>query len=383
MVYNLHVAEFRYTCFDRRGKQVRGRLEAATREGAIIALRQQGMVPTAVNELHAREPARMAGFGSVSVKSLAVFTRKLSALLKTDIPITEIFEILAEEEESLLLAEAAKHVATEVIKGKQIGVAMTSRPRVFTKVYIRMIEAGLASGTLDKIADSLAKMYEAENALRQNLWSKLTYPVVLLIFCFLSGFILRGIGYISGETFAALLTFWLIVGGLTIAGFTRTGYAIYREIFKKLPLLGPYIKKIGLSRFCKIFGLQYAAGVPLIEGLEISKEVILDHELIGAINRMENEINQGRDLREAMTATGVFPKRIINMIGVGEKAGGVELMLEKLAEYYDLEIDTGGNIMVTLIYFLVYMIVALTIAIIVISAYSHYFGMISELIENT
>ena len=367
---------------DVSGKQVRGRLHAASRELAVEALRKEGVIPISVNEIATLSFGSVPGLGSVSVSRLAVYTRKFAELVKTDIPLSEIFEILAEEEQGTLLPEASRHVAKEIGRGTPLGEAMALRPFVFSKLYIRMIEAGLSSGTLDKVAGHLAKLYEAENALRKKLWSKLTYPFILLLICFLAALLLRAIGFIPPALFGALMSFWLVAAGLALLGITRPGYRIYREIGMRLPAIGSLMRKINLARFCRVFGLQYAAGVPLLEGLDTSREVLQDSSLQRAITSIQKRINAGMELRDAMIHTGVFPRRMVSMIGVGERGGGVEKMLEKMAEYYELEIDTESTILTTVLYFVVYLAVAITVGVVVLTFWSSYFGMINEMIQG-
>ncbi len=376
--YNVDMPEFRYECVGRDGKRERGSIHARTRQGAVLVLKQRGLVPTSISELTPREPATAPGLGSVSVQRLAVFTRKFAELSRTDIPVSEIFEILAEEEEGTLLPEASRHVAQAVASGRGLGESMADRPRAFSKLYIKMVEAGLTSGTLDKVADNLARLYESEAGLRKKLVSKLTYPFILLLFCFAAGLILRGVGFVSNELFGTLMGFWLIISGLAIFGMTRPGYAIYRQIGLRLPVIGGLMKKISLARFCRIFGLQYGAGIPILEGLNVSKEVLQNPELERAVTGLQRRINAGMDLRDAMIATGVFPRRMVSMVGVGERAGGVELMLQKLAEYYELDVDTQSTILTTVLYFVVFLAVALTIAAVVISGYASYWRLVGE-----
>lgn len=377
-MYNKYVPDFRYECVDSTGKIAKGRLTADNREGAVIALRERGLIPTNVRELRAAEPTTAPGLGSVSVQRLAVFTRKFAELTSTDIPLSEVFEILADEEEGNLLPEACRHVAKEVAKGNYLINAMAERPRAFSPLYIRMVEAGLNSGTLDRVADNLAKLYETETALRKRLVSKLIYPFVILGVCFISAFILRAVGFVPNELFMFLMGFWLIAGALALFGITRVGYAIYRQIGFRLPGIGNLMRKINLARFCRILSLQYGAGVPILEGLEVSREVLQDPALQRAVTGIQRRINSGMDFREAMASVGVFPRRVVTMVGVGERAGGVEKMLEKLAEYYDLDVETGSTILTTVLYFVVFIMVAITVAIVVISAYSSYWGMIGE-----
>jgi len=381
-VYNLCVPEFRYECVDPSGKLKKGVVTAESRDGAVMSLRERGLIPTLVRELTVKQPVTAPGLGGVSVQRLAVYTRKFAELSKTDIPVSETFEILADEEEGMLLPEASRHVAKEISMGLPLGEAMASRPRVFSRLYIRMIEAGLRSGTLENVADNLAKLYEAENALRKKILSKLTYPFILLIFCFVAAFILRMVGFVSDALFASLMWLWVVIGMLVLIGMTRPGYAIYRRIAFRLPWIGNLMRNINLARFCRIFSLQYGAGVPVMEGLEVSREVLQDPGLEKAVNGIIRRINSGMDLRDAMAATGVFPRRVVGMVGTGERAGGVDLMLSKLAEYYDLDVDMQSTIMTTVLYFVVFLAVAGTVIAVVFSAWGSYFGMINDLIDE-
>jgi type IV pilus assembly protein PilC len=381
-MYNKCVPDYRYECVDRAGKVQKGKLTADSREGAVIALRERGLIPTSVREIQSVRPAAAPGLGSVTVQRLGVFTRKFAELISTDIPLSEVFEILAEEEEGTLLPEACRHVAKEVAKGNYLIHAMAERPRVFSPLYIKMVEAGMRSGTLDKVADNLARIYEAETALRKRFISKLIYPAIILGVAFLSAFVLRAIGFVRNELFMALMGFWLVMGGLAVFGITRIGYSIYRQIGFRLPGIGKLMRNINLARFCRILGLQYGAGVPILEGLEVSKETLQDPTLQRAVTGIQRRINSGMDIREAMAAVGVFPRRVVTMVGVGERAGGVEQMLAKLAEYYDLDVETGSTILTTIIFFVVFFMVAITVGIIVISAWSSYWGLIGEFMPD-
>jgi type II secretory pathway component PulF len=377
------VTAFRYECVN-AGRRERGEINADTRESAIKLLKERGWTPTSVNEVAAKTDysASGPGFAGVSVIRLAAYTRKFATLIKTDLPITEIFNILAEGEEGHLLPEASIHVANRIANGVKLGEAMAERPRVFSKLYIHMVEAGMNSGTLDLVAQNLAKLYESESALRKQLYGKLAYPIALLLFTFAISLIMKTIGFISNPIFMLLMTSWGIFAALVLLGRTAPGYKIYREIGFKIPGIGKMMRTINLARFCRVFGLQFAAGVPVLQGLDVAQEVLQDTSLENAVDRMKRHIVEGMNLRDSMVASGVFPTQMAGMVKAGEKAGGVEEMLNKLAEYYEQDIETMSSAMVTIIYFVVYMLVAATAIVILISAYGHYFGMIGAMIDE-
>jgi len=365
---------------DSAGKKTRGVVFAESRQVAVLKLKKQGLIPTDVKELAETQPEAAPMFGKVSVRNLSMYTRKFAELVRTDIPLTEIFDILAEEEEYRPLKEASEFLSTEVAKGRGLPEAMKERPRCFSPLYIRMIEAGMRSGTLDLIAQNLAKLYETESAFRQKLISRLFYPAGLLAFCFILSIATRALGVLNVGVFGGIMMFWTVVIALILIGITRAGYSLYRRIGFRLPWLGDYMRKINLARFCRIFGLQYASGVPVLEGLDTAKVTLQDPTLSQGVTGLQKRINAGMDLREAMVASGVFPKRMVSMVATGEAAGSVELMLQKLAEYYELDIETGSTIMAWAIWFVVFIAVAVTVGAVVISLWQNYFNMINSLI---
>ncbi len=373
--------DFTYQGINKTGRKITGRIQAETKKGVLIVLRQRGLTPTSITELKPLRYSQASGFGSVSVKRLAAYTRQFAQLSKTDIPLSQIFEILAEDE-GMLLCEASAYVARETGRGRPLPMVMGERPRVFSKLYIKMVDAGLQSGTLDRVAEHMAKMYEAESAMRIRFTSKMVYPGIVLVLAFFTGLLLSAIGWIPKEFVMALMGFWLIIICLLVFGMTRLGYRIYREIGFRLPWIGSTMRKINLARFCRIFGLQYAAGVPMLEGLETSKEIVQDGKLQNAISRIQEYINEGTELREAMLMTKAFPAQMVGMVGVGERAGGIDLMLEKLAEYYELDADAQTDRMATVAAFIVFIAVAVSVGIVVILFWSGYFGMINDLIDS-
>ncbi len=380
-VYNKYVAEFRYECIA-YGKRQRGTISADSREVATLLLKKKGWIPTSITEIIPKEPQDAPGFGGVSVQRLAAYTRKFATLVKTDIPITQVLSLLSESEQGRLLPEASQHVANQIANGVPFGQAMAERPKVFSKLYIRMVEAGLNSGTLDLVAENLAQLYENESKLRLKILGKLIYPFTLLGFSFLISLLLRAIGTITAELFAVLMGFWFIFGVIVLIGMTPPGYKVYREIGFKIPGLGKLMRTINLARFCRIFSLQFKAGVSILQGLDVSKEILQDRSFRDAVDRMQAHIMDGMDLRDAMVASGIFPSQMSGMIGAGEVAGSIEIMLDKLAEYYEQDIDSMSSVMVNFIYFAVYFMIMITAAIIVISAWGSYFGMIEGLINE-
>lgn len=364
------------------GKRQRGKISADSREIATLLLKKKGWTPTSVTEILPKQPQDAPGFGGVSVKRLAGYTRKFATLVKTDIPITEVMSLLAESEQGRLLPEASRHVANQIANGVPFGDAMAERPRVFSKLYIRMIEAGLNSGTLDLVAENLAQLYENESKLRTKILGTLIYPFGLLAFSFLISLILRAIGTIPPQLFSVLMGFWFIFGMIVFIGMTPPGYKVYREIGFKIPGLGKLMRTINLARFCRILSLQYKAGVSVLRGLDVTKEILQDRSFRNAVDRMQTHIIDGMDLRDAMVASGVFPSQMSGMIRVGERAGSVDSMLDKLAEYYDQDIDTMSSMLANFIYFAVYFMIMITAGIIIFSFWSGYWGKIGELINE-
>jgi type IV pilus assembly protein PilC len=366
--------KYRYIAYDNFGKKQSGYVEADSKDAAVAQVKNQGLQPTALYGPYGRQPgAGGINISRVRMKSLAAYTRKFSQLYKAGVGMDEIFTILGDEEESRLLRNVSKELAADINNGMNIEDALRKYPLIFPPLFSALFKAGMDGGTLDDVADRLATLYEKESELRTQMWTKLVYPITLLVIAILASiFLTRFVPFFPRELATGIITFWAIVVGLIIFFCTPVGYPILRSVLLFTPYIGQLMRKTNLSRFCRILGLLYNSGVPLLESLDLSKQTLQDPRLSNSINRVKDYVNQGDNLATAMKKAGMISQRVISMVAVGERGGSVDEMLKKMSAYYDIEIEHQQQVLLVAAYFVAYLLVAITIGIIVISFWVGY-----------
>jgi len=393
---------FAYIAVDTNGKRRRGVIEADTRDQAISTLRKQGLHATSMTDMgdESDESAfgvqallDQIGFTFVNQKAMAVYTRKLASMINAGLTYIETFDILAVETDNRRLRYISTQVRDHLIKGNKVTEALSKFPNVFAKVYRSMIQAGETTGRLDHILNRLADMYDREFELRSNLKSKLYLPIIELIaglvIVFVAVFVLPsavGTAYSMNPTkglFFMVLRIFGFLFLLALIARTQAGYRIFRSILSVIPPFSGLMRKMSLARFSRLFAAMYGAGVPVMTGLDVAGETLMEPDLRYGLKHIKAKVNQGESLYDAIASSGVFPQSLKGMIRTGEKSGTVEETLNKLAQYYELEIDTQSSMLSSLFAVLVLVIVLLTLGLFVISMWSNYFGYMNEMIENT
>jgi len=210
---------------------------------------------------------------------------------------------------------------------------------------------------------------------------KLVYPIVMLGIGLVFSFLLSRLGAIRPEVFTNIVTFWGIVIAIIIFFCTPVGYPILRSILRFLPYIGPLMLKTNMSRFCRIMGILYGSGIPLLESLDLSEQTLQDPRLSSSIRQVKMMVNDGDDLSTAMKRAGMIPARVISMVAVGERAGDVEAVLTKMSAYYDIEIEHHHNVLMVVSYFVAYMMMAGTIGYIILSFWMGYYANINSMIQ--
>ncbi|MEO7993708.1 MAG: type II secretion system F family protein [bacterium] len=397
------------------GANLRGQIEAPSRDAALAELRNQGIIITALKEPVSfqlprigitedlfRNPDKLQalldyfGFTFVSQKDLAIFTRKFAQMLKAGLHWSQVFAILAEETDNRRLQKISRQMRDGITHGRNLTEMFGEHPGVFPKVFLSMIHAGEVAGRLDTIMYQLAEVYDKEVELRQSIMSKLYYPIGMLVVAMLIigamvtvvprfiGPEAAGIlsGFFSFEAFAAVGLFYLGIGVFLLWIRTKPGYLIFRGFLTYVPYIGTLLKKLSLIRFCRLMGAMWESGVPILEALEVSRETVAEPQLKHGIDVAADHIKDGVDMAESMRAAGVFPSRVLSLVATGEAAGDLEAMFMKIAEYYESEAEAQGHIVATVGYFVVYGLICVTVGFFVIKAWSGYFGMINGLIDE-
>lgn len=368
--------KFSYTAKDRTGKEAAGFVEAETRDAAIAAVRSQGLLPVNVEVAVAKRtigPRRACSAGE-----LAMFTRQLATMIGAGIPLLESFEILADQTKAtnkgfgLGLQEAADMVRG----GTELSEALYKFPRMFPEIYVNMVKAGEASGQLDVILNRLADFLEASEALKSEIKSAMTYPVISLVLILgITAYLLVGIVPKFEKMFKSLnaklpaitvfvlsISNWLTANYLTVLGLlvaAVVGYIVamrsrefrrYRDIaLLKMPVFGPLTQKVALSRFARTFGTLLSSGVPLLAALEIvastSGNMVIEETLLDT----RDTVKRGESLTTHLQTSWVFPPMVVKMMGIGERSGALEQLLSKISDFYDQQVHATVKSLTSLI----------------------------------
>jgi len=361
---------YEYTARDVTGKVLAGAIEAESDATVTQKLREMGFF---ITNLHRKtEPVGVgewfAKFKGIGLKDLAVFSRQFSTMVNAGLSLVRTLAILEDQTTQKQLKEVIAAVRTDIEGGSTLSTALGKHPAAFSNLYVNMVKAGEAGGVLDDVLIRLANFLEKELALRQKIKSATTYPVLLataaigaLLFMtvviipqFASFFKELGSNaqlplptQIAMGVSTILRKFWyLIIGALggtlyAVRTYVKTpqGKGHYDLVKLRLPILGAVNKKIIIARFSRTFGTLVASGVPIMQSLEVVGKAIDNVQVAKAVESVRTSIREGESIAVPLQASGMFPPMVIQMVKVGEETGALETMLNKVADFYDAEID--------------------------------------------
>jgi type IV pilus assembly protein PilC len=369
---------FEYSVRDRRGELVNGKLEAPS-EGALMArLRTMGYTPVSVREANAgmRRELTLPGGNKIGLKALAVMSRQFATMINSGLSLLRAIAILAEQTDCKPLAKVLGEVRADVETGTSLSTAMAKHPRAFPPLMANMIRAGEVGGFLDSVLLQVAANYEAEVKLRSKIKSAMTYPVVVFVIALLAVIgMLLFIVPVFTKMFSQLggtlplptrvlvaLSTGLRYGGpvllvLGIAGWIGWGKVKHTERVRnvldpfklKIPVFGNLSRKVALSRFSRNLGTMLSSGVPILQSLDIVGSTSGNVVLQRAARDVEDSVRRGMSLSGPLAEHPVFPPMVVQMLAVGEDTGAMDTMLEKIAEFYDQEVEATADALTSLI----------------------------------
>ena len=372
---------FDYRGRDGGGKLVKGKLDAASEGSAVARLRVMGISPISLAETKAgtglQTEIKIPGFEKhPGLKDLSIMARQASTMLSSGLSLLRALSILADQTENKKLKGILSKVRDEVEQGVSFSDAVGKYPVDFPPIMINMIRAGETGGFLDKAMDSIATNFEKEHKLRSTIKSAMTYPTVVLIMSLLSVVImLIFIVPIFQDMFSSLggklplPTMMLVYAshamvwvGPILAVVIVVGTVWYRAnkntdrvrgfldpLQLKLPVFGPLSKKIVIARFARNFSNMIGAGVPILQALKIVGEVSNNFVVEKALSRVAESVRKGESISDPLGREPVFPTMVSQMVAVGEDAGSMEIMLEKIAMFYDAEVESTTEALTSLI----------------------------------
>ena len=397
---------FTFSGKDASGQKISGERMATNKQALAQALRRERITPGAIREKGKEFALPTFGSGKVGTKDIAIFFRQFSVMIDAGLPLVQCLEILAANQENQAFQKTLTGVRTTVEGGATLANAMRQYPNVFDDLTTNMIEAGETGGILDIILQRLATYVEKAVRLRAAVKSALIYPVaVVSIAVLIVGALLKWVVPIFANLFAGLGVtlplptrmvmglsafvqgFWWIflAGGIGLVfGIKQVrkhprGRYYFDKMLLKTPIVGSLLRKIAVGRFTRTLGTLITSGVPILEGLAITARTSGNAVLEEALMKVRKGIEEGRTIVDPLKECGVFPNMVTQMIGVGEATGAMDSMLQKIADFYEEEVDAATKDMLAMLEPAIIGMLGVTIGGIVISLYMPLFAMIAKL----
>jgi type IV pilus assembly protein PilC len=388
------------------GEKVQGERMAPTKDGLAAQLRKERITPGSIREKGKEFALPTFGSGKIKVKDVAVFFRQFSVMIDAGLPLVQCLEILGSNQESPSFQKTLLGVRTGVEGGATLANAMRQYPAVFDDLSTNMVEAGETGGILDIILQRMAIYVEKAVKLRAAVKSALIYPVavvslaVLIVAALLKWVVpifanlFVGLGValplptrivIGLSDFVSHFWWFFIVGGVALVFGVKQvrkhprGRYYFDAMLLKLPIIGSLLRKIAVARFTRTLGTLITSGVPILEGLAITARTSGNAVLEEALMKVRKAIEEGRTIVDPLRESGVFPNMVTQMIGVGEATGAMDAMLQKIADFYEDEVDAATKDMLAMLEPVIIGLLGITIGGIVISLYMPLFAMIAKL----
>jgi type IV pilus assembly protein PilC len=397
---------FTYRGTNRAGATVSGELAATSKMELINNLKRQQINVTKMSEKGKEFNLPTFG-GGVDAKELAVFTRQFSVMIDAGLPLVQCLEILAGQQENKVFQKVLTGTRSAVEGGSTLSSAMRQYDKVFDALYVNLVEAGETGGILDTILQRLSAYIEKNVKLKRAVKSALVYPIavlgvaagviVLLLWKVVPIFatlflglgvalplptrIVIGLSNFVGSIFGLLILVALVGGifALKVWYGTPVGRMAVDRTLLKLPMIGILLRKIAVARFTRTLGTLISSGVPILEGLEITARTAGNALIEKSLMEVRKGLEAGRNLSDPLKETNVFPGMVTQMIGVGEQTGAMDAMLQKIADFYEDEVDAAVKDLLAAMEPAMIVFLGVVVGGIVISMYLPLFSLIGQL----
>ena len=399
---------FTYRGTNRAGASVSGEMVAASKADLQNLLKRQQITPSKMSE-KGREFNIPTFGGGIDSKELAIFTRQFSVMIDAGLPLVQCLEILAGQQENKIFQKVLTNTREMVEGGSTLSAAMKASPKVFDPLYTNMVEAGETGGILDTILQRLSSYIEKNVKLQRAVKSAMVYPIgvltvaggviTLLLWKVVPIFatLFAGLGVelplptrivIALSNFIGSYFGLLILIGAVASVFllkvwygTPQGKLALDTLILKLPVLGILMRKIAVARFTRTLGTLISSGVPILEGLDITARTAGNAVVERALIKVRKSLEEGKSLTEPLKESEVFPGMVTQMIGVGEQTGAMDAMLQKIADFYEEEVDAAVKDLLTALEPIMIVFLGLVVGGVVISMYLPLFTVIGKLSE--
>ena len=389
---------FSYVAVDKRGKEKRGSLEAETRERALEQLKAEGLIPVSVREQGALNKEIDFSIGKkVKPRDLSVFCRQFVSITQAGVPMKEALQMLSEQTENKWLKRAISEVLLNVEKGNTLADSKRSQPDIFPPMLVNMVEAGEQSGSLEMAFSRMAVHFEKEAKLKATIKKATIYPIILVIAAIgviavmllfvipifidmfadldiempaLTMFVMNSSKWMTSHWYVVLAIIVGVVVAYKLIYKTTQGRLTIDRIKMKMPLFGKLTVKTACSQFARTMSTLLMSGISTIDALETTSKIVNNIHYTNAMLKAREEVMKGVPLSEPLEASGIFPPMVYHMTGIGEETGNVEEMLEKMADYYDEEVEMTTQSVLAAMEPIIILFMALIIGTLVIAVIS-------------
>jgi type IV pilus assembly protein PilC len=403
------LAVYTYKARSRGGEVFQDQMEGSDTMSVAAALRQQGLLVIDIKEQGVGQRDILEPFKKVRLNDLVVFTRQFATMINAGLPIVRALYVLSEQTDNKKLKETVNDVRKQVEAGLALSEALEKHPKVFSRLYVEMVRAGEIGGILDDVLLRVASQLEKDQDIRRKVKSAMTYPVVVLVLAVLAASfmlifivpifarmfedlggqlplptrIAMGLSNVLTSPFGVLLYAVLIGGVVFFLRWRKTenGRKAVDPLMLRLPAkIGDIMQKVALARFARTLGTLSAAGVPILQALEITARSSGNWVIEKALLASREAIREGLPIYAPLEGEKVFPPMVTRMIAVGEETGDIDGMLTKIAEFYESEVDAAVKALTSIIEPLMIVVVGGIVGGIIVAMYLPMFR-IFELIE--
>jgi type IV pilus assembly protein PilC len=400
------MAAFTYTAINADGSVTSGNVNATDKSAAREQLRMRGLLLERLDEISASgEKSVRTAFKAIKPKSLQIFSRQFATMIEAGLNVVSALVILEEQTDDKYLAEVIRELRADVEGGLLLSQAMSRHPKVFSRLFVAMVEAGEAAGILDTVLDRVAFQIEKETQIKRRVKGAMIYPTMVLIFAtlvligmlmFLVPIFVKIFAQLGGQlpTLTQYVVHasnivrddWYILFPALIGsvwGFmrwkkTESGRKIWDRFKLKVPMkIGDTVHKVTIARFSRTLSTLVAAGVDIIKALEITGQTAGNWVIEEALGEVREKVHQGIPIAQPLIESPAFPPMVSQMVKIGEETGELEKMLSKVADFYEDEVDAAIQSLTSIIEPLMMIGVGLMVGVIIIAMYMPMFKMLT------
>lgn len=392
---------FTWQGVNRRGEIIKGQQEAKSIAVIKADLRKQGIIPKKV--LKKREKFFTGRSKKIAPEDITVFSRQMATMIQSGIPMIQSFDIVAKGQDNERMSKLIETIKLDVESGSTLAESLAKHPEYFNDLYCSLVDAGEQSGSLETMLDNVATYKEKIDSIKKKIKKAMFYPIAVLVVAFIvcAGLLIYVVPQFEdlfkgfGADLPALTrmvidmsefmqAYWYIVFGILggmIFGFkyakTHSKTFCYNldKISLRFPVIGVILQNAALARFARTLSITFAAGMPLVDALKSVAGAtgnILYHD---ATIKIRDEVSTGQQMQQAMSATGLFPNMVVQMVAIGEESGSLESMLAKVADYYEEEVDNAVDALSSLLEPIIMAILGILVGGLVVAMYLPIFKM--------